>query len=115
MKQFDSTLNHSEISPSGHVSKRTREARRKHNWQRLLDADIGPKPPPQPTEAEALRKQAAQLRELADRGMSPTKHRRQAARLEDRAADLAAQHVQEHQLSGHDTATCPSHTHKDQQ
>jgi len=81
-------INHSEISPSGRVSNRTREATRKRNWQRLLDADIGPKAPPQPTQAEALYRQAAQLRELADRGMSPTKYRREAARLEVEAARI---------------------------
>ena len=81
-------FNHSEISPSGHVSKHTREATRKRNWQALLDADIGPKAPPQPSEADTLRAQAARLRELADRGMSPAKHRKEAAKLEAQAAAL---------------------------
>ena len=81
-------LDHGLLSPSGHVSNRTREATRKRNWQALLDADIGPKPPPQPEEAVILRRKAGELRELAGRGMHPKKYNREADLLEAKADTL---------------------------
>lgn len=80
-------------SPSGRMSKRARRAAEK----RLHDALFGTEPyslkgedkPPTPTESAArLRNYAAFLRGLADRGMRPRVHRREAERLDREAAAM---------------------------
>ena len=80
-------------SPSGRMSKRARRAAE----QRLAVALFGPNGAtreeicgvqPQPTERERLLRQAARLRDLAARGMSPRKFTREADRLEQLAATL---------------------------
>jgi len=68
-------------SPSGRMSKRARNAAQKRLRAELFgDMDISPKAE-QPTEREVLLRQATELEGLAERGMSPRKNRREAARL----------------------------------
>jgi hypothetical protein len=52
--------------------------------------DIKGGPTPQPSEAELLRRHADRLDELANRGMSARKYRREAAAARERAAELEA-------------------------
>lgn len=74
-------IDHSILSPSGRVSDRAREAALERN-RRALFGDGLPFPScRQPSERERLLRQAAELETLADRGMSPVKHRREAVRL----------------------------------
>jgi hypothetical protein len=47
--------------------------------------------PKQPSEVERLRRQAAELRGLAERGMKPRAYRKTADALELRAQELEAQ------------------------
>ena len=77
-------------SPSGRMSKRARRAAEKRLLVELgLDGvDLRGGPVPQPSEAESLRRNAARLLELAERGMSVAKYRKQAARDLARAAEL---------------------------
>jgi len=77
------------LSPSGKVSKRFREQTDK----KAAEAIFGPggmKAPQvkQPTEQEALRQQAGELRDLASRGMKPRAYKKKADELEARAAML---------------------------
>ena len=77
-------------SPSGRMSKRARAASEK----RLLDALFGPaglqpEPPTARTPA-MIRSYAAFLRGLADKGMQPRVHRREAEKLEREAAAMEA-------------------------
>ena len=76
-------------SPSGRLSKRAKDKAVK----RLALALFGPtglqRPAvPQPTERERLLRQAAQLRELAARGMNRKKFIKEAERLEQQAANV---------------------------
>ena len=76
-------------SPNGSMSKRAREAAQ----ERLRVALFGPeglKAPQaiQETEKARLMRQAANLRELAARGMSPRKFTKEAEALEAKAAEL---------------------------
>lgn len=82
-------------SPNGRVSKRAKDAA----IDRLAVALFGTNstredftggPTPQPSRAERLLAQAAQLRDLANRGMSTRKFNREADRLEAEAAHLTA-------------------------
>jgi len=82
-------IDHGVLSASGRVSRRSEKLAKARNYAILFpDGFPCPQPPPQPTQAEALYRQAAQLRELADRGMSPTKYRKKATKLEAEAARL---------------------------
>ena len=83
------TIDHSILSPSGRVSKRA-EAAAKERTRRELFGEKGLERPtvPQPTEAESLRRRAAELRSLAERGMKPKAYARKAAELEARADEL---------------------------
>lgn len=84
-------IDHSGLSPSGRVSKRARKAWQDREAARLFPPGTFPAPtPPQPAPAERLRLNAARLRDLAGRGMSPRKFAREAARLEAEAAALEA-------------------------
>ena len=68
-------------SPSGRMSKRARKAAQERLRAELFRGmDISPKVK-QPAECEALLRQASELEDLAERGMSPRKNRREAARL----------------------------------
>jgi len=80
------SVNHSYLSPSGKVSKRARQAAQERTRRELLGDGLAFPACQQPTEAERLRRQAAQLRTLADRGMKPRAYRRKADELE-RMAD----------------------------
>ena len=86
-KQWPS-IDHSILSPSGRVSKRARKAALERE-AKILFAGIDLNPPiPQPTKAEALRRQANQLLELAARGMKPIAYKRLAAKLIKQAETL---------------------------
>ena len=68
-------------SPSGRMSKRARKAAQERLRAELFgDMDISPKAE-QPTEREALLRQAGELEALAERGVYPRKYRKEAARL----------------------------------
>ena len=78
-------------SPNGSMSNRAKQAA----VQRLGTALFGPNglqkgSTPQPGKKETLLRQAAELRGLANRGMSPARHNREAQRLEEEAATLDA-------------------------
>jgi len=82
------SIDHSILSPSGRVSKRARKAALEQQ-AKILFAGIDFSPSvPQPTEAEALRRQAKQLLELANRGMNTKSYRRHANKLIARAEQL---------------------------
>ena len=82
-------IDHSTLSPSGRVSKRTRRAAQERTRLELFGPDgLQRATTPQPSKRERLLAQAAELRELADRGMSPRKHRKEATRLEAEADTL---------------------------
>lgn len=72
-------------SPSGGMSKRAREQANKRLSVSLFGERGLQRPQtPQPDESVVLKRQAVQLRELADRGMSPRKNRAAASKLEAR-------------------------------
>jgi hypothetical protein len=84
-------LDHGILSPNGRVSKATRE----RDLEKLRQDLFGPQglqqaPVPQPAEAEALMRQAQQLRELAARGMKTKAYMKKAAELEAQAAALSS-------------------------
>ena len=90
------SIDHSVLSPSGRVSKRSRAAALERTRRELFPESefpdgIGPQGPPQPTEVEHLRTRAAMLRDLAERGMKPRAYRKEADRLEAQAAALESQ------------------------
>ena len=92
MKHNHPAIDHSLLSPSGHKSKRPRKAPEKREQQPFY-AGVQCQSPKTPEElrvekVETLRRSAANLRDLAERGMSPRKFRREAARLEREAAEL---------------------------
>jgi len=71
------------------MSKRSREAAQKRLSIALFGAGGIPRAQcPQPKESERLLRQAANLRDLAARGMKPRKFPKEAARLEAEAAEL---------------------------
>lgn len=89
------SIDHTLLSPSGTASKRAREAALKREHDRLFPAGYwdAPEKPPEMIAAEkaaTLRRSAANLRELAERGMSTRKFLREAAQLEAQAAELEA-------------------------
>ena len=83
------SIDHSLISPDGHMSKAARRRAEKRENERLFagcDFEI----PPQ-TIAEkqiALRQTASLLQGLAERGLHPRKYKREADKLEKRATEL---------------------------
>lgn len=81
-------IDHSGLSPSGRCSKRARAAWLKREAARLFPPGTFVTATPQPAPADQLRLNAARLRDLAGRGMSPRKFAREAARLEAEAAAL---------------------------
>jgi hypothetical protein len=77
------------LSPSGHMSKRARKAAMARETARLF-AEWGghmpaPNGPEQPSHKETCLRRAAQLRQLAARGMCVRKYIREAERLEAEA------------------------------
>ncbi len=77
-------------SPSGRMSKAARTRAEKRLAKSLFgEGGLQRGEVPQPSEELVLRRQAIQLRGLADRGMSPKKNRAAASKLEDRASTLS--------------------------
>jgi hypothetical protein len=75
-------------SPSGRSSRRTAEAAKERLRQRLFGRSGLPAPSViQPEEKEVARRQAAELRSLAERGMHPQSYLKRAEALERIAAD----------------------------
>lgn len=76
-------------SPNGRVSKRARAAAQERLRVSLFGQDgLQIAGPEQETEKARLLRQAATLRDLAARGMSPRKYMKEAAALEAKAATL---------------------------
>lgn len=85
------SIDHGLLSPSGHMSKRARDAALRREAERLFAGiDLSPTTP-QPTESERLRTHAARLRELAARGMSTRKFNKEADRAESEAARIESE------------------------
>lgn len=85
------SIDHSLLSPSGRVSKRARKAAEAREVARLFPPTPAPEPNPEAVKAAqgyALLRAAANLRELAARGMSTRKYLREAAKLEAQAEAL---------------------------
>ena len=85
------SIDHGILSPSGRVSKRARRAALKREEARLFPPGFWSAPTPPITLLDriaCLLRAIANLRDLADRGMSPRKHRREADRLESEIARL---------------------------
>ncbi len=77
-------------SPSGRMSKAARIRAEKRLSESLFGkGGLQREETPQPSEELVLRRQAARLRDLADRGMSTKKFRKEAIKLEDRAQTLS--------------------------
>jgi len=81
-------MDHSILSQSGHVSKRTRDAGIERTRRELFGDGLPMPSCPQPTEKERLLRQATELRELAMLGMMKSKLIKQARKLEEKAATL---------------------------
>lgn len=77
-------------SPSGSMSKRAREAANKRHSEALFGPGGLPTPsgPAQPSYKESLLAKAAELRDIASRGMSTKKYTKEAQRLEAEAEKL---------------------------
>ncbi|KKL81849.1 hypothetical protein LCGC14_1990680 [marine sediment metagenome] len=73
-------------SPSGRMSKRALKATQERIRKELFPDGLAPPSYPQPTKAECLLHQAAELRSLAARGMRPRSYLRKAEALEREAA-----------------------------
>ena len=80
-------VDHGILSPSGHVSKRSRKAALERARVELFgEKGLATLSAPQPTGVEYLFKRIGELEGLANRGMSPRKHRREAAKLLEKVA-----------------------------
>jgi len=75
-------------SPNGHISKRALLAAQERIRQELFGNGLQKQGPAQPPEWETLRRQAAEFRELARRGMKSRAYRKKADELEARATLL---------------------------
>lgn len=83
------SVDHSLLSPSGHMSKAARKRANKREYERLFgDIDFTPKPSTDSDKAKALIRQAAFLRGCAARGMHVRSYPKEAARLEAEADKL---------------------------
>ena len=81
------SVDHSLLSPSGHMSKRARAAASERLRVELFGEEgLAHPEPAQPTDSEAWLRKAANLREMAARGMHPRKYVKEAERLEALAA-----------------------------
>ena len=76
------SIDHSLLSPSGRVSKRARKAALERTRRELFGDGLPFPTCKQPSKAERLLREAATLRDLADRGMRPRAHRKEADKLE---------------------------------
>ena len=74
--------------PSGAMSKRARKAAQERLRQELFGDGLKQTLSRQPSKAKRLRRQAAELRELASRRMHPKVYKRKAAELEKQAAKI---------------------------
>lgn len=84
-------IDHSLLSPNGHMSKRARTAALTRETARIFEGvDLTPKLPPQPSKRDRLLQEATRCRELASRGMRPRAFIKQAEMCERQAAELAA-------------------------
>ena len=82
------SIDHSLLSPSGHISKRARAAALRRYQVELNEWESRqPKPQKPAPDSPAIynRRVAAELRALAARGMCPRKYAKEAARLEAEA------------------------------
>jgi len=79
------SVDHSLLSPSGHMSKRARGAALERTRRELFGDGLAMPSCPQPTQRESMLRRATELRALADRGMCVRKYRKQAERLEAEA------------------------------
>ncbi len=83
------SIDHGMLSPSGHVSKRARKAALIRAARELFPNGLPAPTTPQPSRRDTLLRQAAELRDLAARGMKPRAHIRQAEELEREAEATA--------------------------
>ena len=86
-------IDHIILSPSGHCSKRAREAALKREHDRIFPPGFWNEPEPteeqqKQAKAQLLLASAANLRELANRGMTPRKFRKAADKMEAEAHSL---------------------------
>lgn len=96
MKPSYPSIDHTLLSPSGRASNRARKAAMKREAACLFPPGYWDQP--EPTQAEKDKSKAARLaatarnlRELADRGMSPRRFRKAAERLEAEIQELTSQ------------------------
>lgn len=83
------SIDHSLLSPSGHVSKRARKAAMKREHDRLFPPGFWDRPGETAHQRiDRMLASARNLRDLASRGMSPRKFIREAARIEREAAAM---------------------------
>lgn len=87
------TIDHSVLSPNGRVSQRARKAALERTRTELFPPGFWDAPERTPQQlaterAVALRRAATNLRDLAQRGMSPKRHLRAAIALETEACKL---------------------------
>ncbi len=82
------SIDHGILSPSGHVSKRSRKAYLERARQELFGDGLPYPQIEQPTRKEVLLQRAAMWRELAARGVGPRKHIKAAEAAEREAASL---------------------------
>jgi hypothetical protein len=90
------SIDHSILSPSGHVSARARRAALARETAVLFPPGFWDRPQPSETQIQAqkiadLRRRAAMLRDLASRGMHPRRFPREAAMMESEADQLEAE------------------------
>lgn len=81
------SIDHGLLSPSGSMSKRARKAAMERERVRLFGAQgLQRTEPAQPTEREHDLRMAAELEDLARRGMKPKAHAKKAAELRSKWA-----------------------------
>ena len=95
------SIDHALLSPSGRMSRRAREAALKIEAARLFPPGYWDTQSPDPVEetrqkALGLRRSAANLRDLASRGMNSRAYLRKAAALEAEADQLEETFSKEH-------------------
>ena len=83
------SIDHGALSPSGKVSKRARKAAQERTHRELFGDGLERPRCKQPTEKEYLLKLAAELRDLANRGMKPRAYNKTADELEAQAELLS--------------------------
>jgi len=81
-------VDHAYLSPSGTESKRSQQAAKERTRRELFGNGLPHPTSEQPAEADRLRREAAQLRALAERGMNPRAYRRKADELDAQADRL---------------------------